>query len=330
MPTDPDISVLIVSYNTRDYLLACLESLQRISDEAQFEIIVYDNASTDGSADHVQTQYPEVRLLQSDRNLGFAAGVNRAARDARGKYLFILNPDTLVPRNTIRRILRFFEAHPVAAVLGAGLYSPDGSVQPSVFRHPTLIREFWNLLPELKSLLQIHRIGQKFTYSGMRPVRVSSIGGAAFAVRADTFHRVGGLDEEYFLYHEEADFCRRLGALGCEIWTLPEAQVIHYNAAATGYRMRSLPRDPVLTWRILGMDRYWFKHESRFRYRLWSGQAKCLLSMRLLLLKAACLTAHGQRTSKIKERLQELKSLRRRIGMRYQGIDPRAGEKLDS
>ncbi len=308
-PADtPTLSIIIVSYNTREFLAGCLISLRRVRDEAEFEVIVVDNASADGSAAMVRERFPEVRVIEAGRNAGFAAANNMGLAQARGKFLFFLNPDTTVPRGTLVQLVGFlggtpsdsgrpaFDPHPggcglvagaqndKVAVVGASLLNSDGSWQASTFEFPNLWREFWNFLPEIKGfvmwsakkLSKITPLKEKWDFA---PRRVECVSGAALMARADAMREVGGFDEGFFLYHEERDLCYRLAAAGWEIWTLPGAPVTHYDAQSSGYRTNRFPRSPILDYRVLGMDRLYQKHRPQW-HRKWRVLARGMLRVR--------------------------------------------------
>ncbi|HEY3294487.1 MAG TPA: glycosyltransferase family 2 protein [bacterium] len=293
----PLLSILIVSYNTRDLLADCLRSLRRVADEAPFETIVVDNASSDGSADYVVEQFPEVRLIRLDRNIGFAAAMNEAIEACQGGLFLALNPDAVVPAGTLRKLMDFMVMNPTAAVAGAVLTYADGSLQGSTFRFPSLFREFWNFLPELKAILRPQVTWLKVTdvHKPREPIQVDCVSGAALMARTDAVKQIGGFDGEFFLYHEEMDLCTRLRKAGWEVWSVRQAQVIHLDAKASGYRQNRLPHQPVLGWRIGGMDRLWWKHKSRRQHALWRTQGCALLRLRIALIGGGMLFSQACR-----------------------------------
>ena len=312
----PEVSVIIVSYNTRELLRGCLESLRRIQDEVDFEVIVVDNASSDASAELVQRSFTDVQLVQSTENIGFASGINLGRKSANGDYLFVLNPDCLVPPSSLNRLLDFAKADSKRAVVGAHITTPDGVDLPSVFSIPTLFREFWNFLPELKSTILRwlpFKPSQVPQENSPQPRKVPAVSGAAFLVRTTQFDEVRGMDREFFLYHEELDFCTRIAKAGFEVWTVPDAQIIHFDAQATGYSTAKLARNPVLEWRVLGMDRLWRKHRAPTEHAKWRKLARCLLGFRVLglLLKSI----FSSKTSKliIDSRIRELDVLKAKL-----------------
>ncbi|MDD5087908.1 MAG: glycosyltransferase, partial [bacterium] len=184
----PELSILIVCFNGREVIEGCLRSLRRVRDEADFEVIVIDNASRDGSVEWIRSEFPEVRLIALTENLGFAAGLNRGFSAAGGGIVLALNPDTLMPRRTLPRILDFLRDKPSAGVVGATLTYTDGEPQDSTFQFPSLPREFLNYLPELKTILRPRQAlnGLRRIVSGYAgktsPFHTPAISGAAFAV----------------------------------------------------------------------------------------------------------------------------------------------------
>lgn len=229
-----DNSIIIVNWNTRELLAHCLQSLRRSARTARpatCEIVVVDNASSDGSAQMVPDEFPEVRLIANPHNVGFAQANNQAIRESRGRYVTLLNSDTEVRPGALEAMLEFLEGHPVAAGCGPRLLNGDGSLQPSC--HPMLTpgREFWRLM-------FLDRIWRRATYAQHRwdqttPRRVEVIKGACLMLRREALEQVGLLDERYFMYTEEMDLCYRLLQAGWELWWVPQAAVTHYGEAST-------------------------------------------------------------------------------------------------
>ena len=323
MPSD--LAVLIVSYNTRDLLESCLRSLLRATSEVDFALVVVDNASSDGAWQVVEGHFPHARVIKLDRNIGFAAAANRGLAEVRTDFVLILNPDTLIPRGSVIKLLSFLREHPAAAVAGASLTDPDGTPQTSTFRFPSLFREFWNFLPELKFALHLRqaavRLGwpQSNRHSGHGSVAipVECTSGAACMVRTEAIRQVGGFDDRFFLYHEEMDLCTRLLQAGWGVFFVPGAQVIHWDAQASGYRPSRLPDMPLLGWRVGGMDLLWHKHRPGVGHRRWRRLARSLLRVRLLAnrVRAACPgSGRPARRERIHDLAQAVELLQRRLG----------------
>jgi GT2 family glycosyltransferase len=218
------LSIIIVSWNTKALLLQCLESLRGALGTLETEVFVVDNGSGDGSPEAVKGTFPGVRLIENQTNLGFARANNQALRQSQGTYLLLLNPDTLVKEGAILSLLTFLETHPEAGVAGAQLLNPDGSKQNSIANFPSLATELLN-----KSLLRWLFPG-KFPGKERRyqdPVEVDSVIGACMMVRREAAERVGWLDEDYFLFLEETDWCFRIKRAGWKIYHFPAAEITH-------------------------------------------------------------------------------------------------------
>jgi len=283
-----DFSVIVVSWNTRELLRQCLQSivdepgvqiLAAGADPAQpaqpgqvlVEIVVVDNASDDGSAQMVQADFPQARLIANRHNAGFARANNQAIAQARGRVLFLLNPDAYLLPGALAGLARFLRDHPEAAAAGPNVLNPDGSWQAAVFRFATL----WDLFCEAVFLSVLWPRSPLFARKELggfdrNAVReVDWVQGCALAVRRTVWDVVGPFDEGYWMYVEELDWCRRAKGLGYRIFFTPDAQVIHY-----GKRSVAKARSSVMP---LGF-------RSHFRYyRKFDGRAK-ELAVRLIAL----------------------------------------------
>lgn len=225
-----DISVVIINWNARELLKNCLDSLRRF-EALQVEVIVVDNASTDDSLELLRTWFPKICLIANESNLGFAAANNQATRSARGRYLLLLNPDTKVQPGAVEKLIDFADDNKDVAVVGPRLLNPDRSVQRSCWRgYPgitaALIDAFylWKIpgLPIVRNT--------EISADHLRNVlEVDHILGACMLIPRDAWQEIGPLDEGYFLFLEETDWCRRAKALGKRIIYLPTAEVIHYG-----------------------------------------------------------------------------------------------------
>lgn len=226
-----DLSIIIVSWNTRELLDQCLASVFAEPFDGTLEVWVVDNASTDGSPEMVQARYPQVRLIRNDSNPGFSGANNQAIRQAGGKYVLLLNPDTKVIPGALNTLVRFMQASPSTGAAGARLLNPDGSLQDSCFPSPTLFREFWRLF-HLDTLVPLGVYPVK-TWSTEHPRTVDTLLGACLLLRRETLDQVGLLDEDYFMYTEEVDLCHRVKKGGWQLHWVPEAQVVHYGGQST-------------------------------------------------------------------------------------------------
>jgi N-acetylglucosaminyl-diphospho-decaprenol L-rhamnosyltransferase len=235
------VSIVVVNWNTRELLRRCLQSIAK-PPGCDIETIVVDNASDDGSAELVRAEFPEVLLLVNERNVGFAAAVNRGVGAGRGQYALLLNSDARLGDSTLELLVDFAERQARAACVGGAVVGPDGRKHGAASSFPTLWSHF----------LTISGLGRRMMgewYPSLNPHRVEEprevdwVGGACMLIRRTAFDRVGGMDEVYFLYAEEMDLCYRLRRLGGEIWHQPLAHVVHEGGGSgspPGYRKGEL------------------------------------------------------------------------------------------
>ena len=225
--TQPDLSVIVLSWNVRGLLRDCLASLPL--NDARVEVIVVDAASADGSADMVRAEFPAVRLLPQAENLGYTRGNNIGLRAAQGRYLLILNPDTTVVGEALRAMVDYMEAHLRVGGLGPQLTDPDGAVQSTRRRFPTLATVFFEStwLQPLAPRSLLDRYYARDLPDGAVS-QVDWVMGAALLMRREAYAQVGGLDEGFFMYSEEVDWCRRLKAAGWQVVYFPPARIIHH------------------------------------------------------------------------------------------------------
>jgi GT2 family glycosyltransferase len=240
----PVLSILVISYNTREMTLTCLRSVVAET-RTPYELIVLDNASADGSAAAIAAEFPDIRLIASPDNLGFAEGNNVASREARGDYILLLNPDTLVLRGALDRLLEFARAHPQAGIWGGRTLFADGRLNPSsCWRRLTL----WTLAMRASGLGSVFRRNPVFNaeaYGGWKRDRVREVdivSGCLFLIRRADWERLGGFDPTFVMYGDEADLCRRAQALGLMPMITPYAEIVHYAGASETVRVEKLIR----------------------------------------------------------------------------------------
>lgn len=238
-PADPSIelSVVIVSYNTSDLLNNCLSSIEAWIEANHHagEIIVVDNASSDGTSGMLQRRFPEVRLIENSRNAGFAAANNQGIRAARGQYIVLLNPDTTIIGDAFGQLADYLKANPDIGIVGPRLIYPDGTTQSSRRRFPTrltgylestILQEYW---PD-------NRVVRRY-YMEDRPddqiQPVDWLVGACLMARREAIESVGLLDQRYFMYSEEVEWCYRMKRNGWGVIYLPSATVVHHEGASS-------------------------------------------------------------------------------------------------
>jgi GT2 family glycosyltransferase len=224
-----EVSIVIVNWNTRELLARCLQAVYETTGELDSEVIVVDNGSTDGSGEMVRRRFPEVSLIVNAKNLGFAKANNQAIRRSQGRYVLLLNSDAFVCENTIEQMVTFMDRHPEAGLAGCRLLYEDGRLQRSCFTFPTLFTEFCiatgldKLFP--KSPLFGKYLMTHWDFDNVREVDV--IMGAFMLVRAAAIAQVGLMDERYFMYSEEVDWCYRFKEKGWKIYFCPHAETVH-------------------------------------------------------------------------------------------------------
>lgn len=223
------LSIVIVTWNVRELLFACLTSLRQnvqTSRWSNVETLVVDNASTDGSADMVAAEFPEARLIRNAANVGFAAGNNIGIAASTGRYVLLLNSDTLVPPGTLDALVAFMDAHPQAGACSPRLLRRDGTPQPYAFgKDPTLGYLLRRGLNRLSIRRPLH------DWSVAEPIRVDWVSGACLLARRTTIEQVGGLDEAMFMYFEDNDWCRRMRLAGWHVYYVPTAAITHVGGA---------------------------------------------------------------------------------------------------
>lgn len=231
----PALSIVVVTWNAKRVALECLDSLCKLQSSTPSEIIVVDNASTDGTPEAINAGFPRVQLIRNQSNLGFAKANNAGIAASKAKYICLLNSDVVVPAGCFETMLTYMEHNPDIGVLGPKMISPNGGVGQSVARFPTV----WN---SLCCALAFHRVFRQsealggymmegFPYDRIEDVEVLT--GWFWMVRRAALEQVGGLDERFFMYGEDIDWCHRFHNAGWRVVFYPEAQALHYAAASS-------------------------------------------------------------------------------------------------
>ncbi|MEQ3709238.1 MAG: glycosyltransferase family 2 protein [Tateyamaria sp.] len=252
-----DLSIVIVNWNTQDLLRDCLRSVHAGLGNLKAEVLVVDNASTDGSCDMVISEFREVKLMKSRSNLGFAGGNNLALRLARGRYVLLLNTDTLVHGTVLQDAVTWLDENPLCGVMGPKVLNTDGTVQPSCSAFPSL----GFLAMQTLGLTRFRRFdAYRMTgWDRSSERQVDVISGAAMFVRSAAMAQVGLLDEAFFFYGEETDWCRRFASAGWQIVFTPIPAITHFgNGSASKLNHK---RDVLMTE---GTTRLHLKHGGPF------------------------------------------------------------------
>lgn len=253
------LSIIILNWNGGPVLLDCLASIYEHPASLPFEVIVVDNASTDGSPEQAAARFGQVRLLRNKRNLGFAAGNNRGMAIARGRYFLLLNNDALVLDGALDALIAEAQAYPEAGIIGPKLINPDGTLQRSCGIFPSL-------LTELLDQTMLHRLFPlyKMRYRAYQaPREVDWVTGACMLVRRELYEQIGGLDEGFHMFLEDVDWCLRARRAGWVVRYTPKATVVHLK----GYSSRSVLPD-MLVEDQRSVFRFFRKHYSR--HRVWA------------------------------------------------------------
>jgi N-acetylglucosaminyl-diphospho-decaprenol L-rhamnosyltransferase len=244
-----DLCVVIVNYNTRDLLQDCLRSVFASLGVGKLDVWVVDNASSDGSAAMVGTEFAQVRVIASPENLGFAAANNLALRNCRAAFVLLLNPDTLVPPDALAQAIAFLASRPDAGVVGPKLVRPDGSLDLACRRSfPTPEISFYRMIG-LSRLFPKSRLFGRYNLTYLDPgqtTEVDAVVGAFMLLRGELLAQVGLLDERFFMYAEDLDWCKRIKdavnpqtGRNWQVWYYPAIQVLHVKRAASSRSMRA-------------------------------------------------------------------------------------------
>jgi GT2 family glycosyltransferase len=296
-----DISVVIVGWNAKHYLELCLESLAKAPPRRSMQVLVVDNASTDGSVEMLEARFPWVTLIKSSENLGFAKGNNVAIRQCQGRYVALVNPDVIVLSGCLDALADFLDENPKVGNVGPRVFNPDMSQQSTCRRFPTL----WNNFCSATALATTFTKSRVFAGEHMwffphdRTLAVDVIVGCFSMIRRETFDEVGLLDEGLFMYGDDVDWCRRARNAGWQVVFYPGAQAIHDRGKITApYPVRfALAQQRSIL-------RYWTKHHS-----FWGvvGIRSVMLFHHLLRYSVAVLSglahSHGNTQIEVRRRV---------------------------
>lgn len=250
-----DVSFIIVSWNAKKYLVECLSSIRDDARGVDHEVLVVDNASTDGSQEAVKALFPEARLIGRSTNTGFAAANNTGIRESKGRYIFLVNSDINIIPGCIWRVVRYLDKNRGAGLVGPRVLNADGTLQLSCRRAPSLGR---NLL----AALGFESIRKDLLYHPHDRTReVDVLSGCFLAARREAVEEAGLLDERFFFYAEDKDWCKRLKAAGWKIIYLPEAEVVHYGGKSSA----NAPLRYYIEMHRANL-RYWAKHHGGLKY----------------------------------------------------------------
>lgn len=315
---EPDLSVLIVSFNDSEVLLPCLESIYLSSPRIEMEIIVVDNGSRDSTVRRLRERFPQVALIEAGYNAGYAGGNNFAFRKARGRFVLFLNPDTLVRPGALEGLVARADSLPDLGALGPNVVNEDGSLQRSCFRSPRLLDFFDSFM-----LSRVPGYARCFGYLGYRDedyrrdMEVDAVSGCSLLARRELLERIGAFDEEYFVYFEEADLCERVRASGHKVYYTPAASIVHLGGVTT--------RRQEAWFRIQAersRQRFFVKHRGRLSVVALRPLRFISSVMRLLYATAALVLSAGLWKRVRRKPLTELVLLGWQLGIVEQGRRP--------
>ncbi len=229
-----DISVVIVNYNVKEYIISCIQSIYKHSkSNLSFEIIVIDNNSQDGSCEKLKKEFPQISLIRNNTNAGFSVGVNQGVKVSKGKYIFILNPDTLFVEDCLSKLIKVADNYEKLGAIGPSLITETGSIQQSFWKKPSIINTILSI-----SHLDFLNFHKNYGFKKFNSTkRVDSISGGAFLVLKKVYNKLKGFNENLF-WMEDIDFCIRAKKMGFEILYSPLTKIIHLSGKSAEKNIR--------------------------------------------------------------------------------------------
>ncbi|MGR3174094.1 MAG: glycosyltransferase family 2 protein [Candidatus Scalindua sp.] len=270
-----DISFIIVNWNTRDILINCLNSIYKTVTDIDSEIYVVDNNSTDGSQEAVKNGFPDVKLIENSTNTGFAHANNQALNIMQGRFAVLLNSDAVLQEDAIRNLLTFMNNAPNAGIAGVQLINEDGSRQNSIDNFPSLETEIFN-----KSILRLI-FPNRYPGKGRiyhNPIKVDSVIGACMMVRKEAMDAVGLLDEDYFIFLEETDWCFRMHKKGWKVYHVPDSKVFHLS----GHSKKKAPGESQIEY-YKSLYKFFRKNKDHVSYLTLRILKPCKIFINLVL-----------------------------------------------
>jgi GT2 family glycosyltransferase len=298
----PEISIVVVSYNTKEMTRKCLETINKYGKNVSYEIIVVDNASYDGSANMIACDFPEVRLIRLNTNKGFSGGNNEGIKKASGKYILLLNSDAFIEEGSLEKAVCYMKENPTVGIMGCKLTNPDGSLQPSARMLPSILNKALHI-SGLAFRFQKSKFFGRVDFSWWdhsSPREVGWVVGAFYMIRKETLQSIGLLDERYFLYFEEIDYCRAASKAGWKVVMNPDIRVVHLGGQSSNgtNQMISAKGKQLIKIRLISEFRYWRKYHGLFHVGLTSGME---FFWNLLVLFKNCFAISNHAKAKVQE-----------------------------
>ena len=277
-----DISVLIISFNCWDLLNACLKSIYA-SNVSFKEIIIIDNASVDGSIENLKTYYPEIRLVQNDKNVGHTRAVNQGCKLSKGQYILLLDADTELNTDCVNTLASFLFSHPKASMAAPKTYLSDGSLQDSGKNFPSPINGLFGRQSYLTRLFPRNPFSRRYLVltdkDFSEPIPVEYVSAACMLFRREVYNKVGDWDENYHSYWVDADWCKRIQLAGGQIFYIPQAVIVHHEQ-----NHRSFKKSPNrIIWFHSGAYRFYCKHYTKGPWDPRTWIAAALLGIRTIM-----------------------------------------------
>ncbi|OGE87917.1 MAG: hypothetical protein A3J07_00160 [Candidatus Doudnabacteria bacterium RIFCSPLOWO2_02_FULL_49_13] len=270
-----DLSVIILTYNAKDLLRQCLQSVFASATGFEFEVLVPDNGSTDGAIEMVKAEFPRAKLIENGRNLGFAKGNNVAIKQAAGRYVLLLNPDTTVRLETLDLSIKYMDAHSDVGIMGGKVILPNGQL------HEACRRRFPNPANAFLRLFGFRKFSN-YNYRNVpvnQEMEVDSVVGAYLLIRKSVIDRIGLLDERFFMYGEDLDWCWRAKAAGFKVMYYPKAELTHYlYGSARFVKFRSV------AWAHEAMKIFYRKHYANQHNPLFNALVYLGIGIRMYLV----------------------------------------------
>lgn len=280
-----DLSIIIISYNSKQFIQKCLNSLLTSASHLALEIIVVDNASQDRSADLIKTSFPNVKLICNLENLGYARACNQGIEEAKGEYLFILNPDTELSGGSPEAMIRFIDEHPRCGVLGPKLLDEGGKTEFSCRAFPSYSAVFFNRYSLLTRMFPRSKYADRYLKTNWQHDTVKEVdwvSGAAMMIRKDCLDQIGNFDEDFFMYCEDVDICRRARDKGWQIFYYPYLELTHIIGGSIRHTSPS-----AIIWHNQSMWHYYKKYLKV--NILWDALIFATIFMRAIFLSGVSL-----------------------------------------
>jgi N-acetylglucosaminyl-diphospho-decaprenol L-rhamnosyltransferase len=277
-----ELSIILVHYRSPEYLFHCLDSLPAGQSGLQSEIVVVDNDSRDDTPARLRQRFPDLRVIENASNVGYARAVNQGIRATGGEFVLVMNPDCEVRPGALRALVEFLRARPRAAVAGPRIFNPDGSLEYSARAFPDHLTFLFNRYSLLSRLFPNNPFSRRYLLTDWDHASVREVdwlSGACLLVRRAAIEAVGEMDEAFFMFNEDVDWCRRMKGAGWGVWYVPDAVVVHHVGAS-----RHKVGARVIYARHLGMIHYFHKHHP-------SNPLVSLLADALIMARAGLMMA---------------------------------------